>query len=42
MCETIPSIVEGCIDWRDVWESSLRYDYNSIDFDGETFFFRNI
>jgi hypothetical protein len=42
MCESIPSLVEGCIDWRDVWESSLRYDYNSIDFDGETFFFRNI
>ena len=37
----LPSIVEGCIDWYNVWNSSLRYDYNTIEFDGETFFFRN-
>jgi hypothetical protein len=42
MGETIPSAVEGCIDWEAVWESSLRYDYNTIEFDGEVFFFRNI
>ena len=42
LCETIPSIVEGCIDWSVVWSSSLRYDYITIEFDSETFFFRNI
>jgi hypothetical protein len=40
--ETIPSIFEGYIDWEGVWQSSLRYDYNTIEFDGEMFFFRNI
>ena len=42
MCESIPSLVEGCIDWQTVWQSSLRYDYNVIEFDGEAYFFRNI
>ena len=36
-----PSIIEGCIDWQRVWDSGLRYDYNTIEFDGDTYFFRN-
>lgn len=42
LCESIPSIVDGCIDWSAVWSSALTYDYNTIEFDSETFFFRNI
>jgi hypothetical protein len=38
----IPDIVEGCIDWQTVWNSALRYDYNTIEFGGDTYFFRNI
>jgi hypothetical protein len=37
----IPDIVEGCIDWQVVWNSALRYDYNTINFGGDTYFFRN-
>jgi len=37
----IPDIVEGCIDWQVVWNSALRYDYNTIEFGGDTYFFRN-
>jgi hypothetical protein len=42
LCTGIPEILEGHVDWHGVWNSSLRYDYNTIDFDGETFFFRNV
>ena len=38
---SIPDIVEGCVDWQAVWNSSLRYDYNTIEFGGDTYFFRN-
>lgn len=37
----IPDIVEGCIDWQVVWNSALRYDYNTIETNNGTFFFRN-
>jgi hypothetical protein len=37
----IPDIVEDCIEWQAVWDSSLRYDYVTIEFDGSTYFFRN-
>ena len=30
------------IDWERTWDSSLRYDFNTIEFDGETYFFLNI
>ena len=36
-----PDIIEGCIHWRAVWDSALRYDYNTLEFDGATYFFRN-
>jgi hypothetical protein len=39
---SIPDIVEDCINWQQVYDSSLRYDYDSVDFDGFTYFFRNI
>ena len=42
MCTGIPSVLEGHIDWDSVWDFELRCDYNSFEFDGETFFFRNI
>ena len=29
------------IDWQRVWDHSLCYDYNTIEFDGTTYFFHN-
>jgi hypothetical protein len=40
-CTSIPDIVQGCIDWQAVWDSSLRYDYNTITLNNDTYFFRN-
>jgi hypothetical protein len=37
----IPSIVEDYINWQSVYDGELKYDYNSVDFDGSTYFFRN-
>ena len=37
-----PSFIVGCIDWQLVWESALRFDYQAIEFKGNTYFFRNI
>jgi hypothetical protein len=37
----IPDIVMAAIDWQDVWDHNLRYDYNSIETVNGTFFFRN-
>jgi hypothetical protein len=42
MCTGIPSVLEGHIDWDSVWDCELRYDFNEFEFDGETYFFRNI
>lgn len=41
LCQGLPEIVEGCVNWQAVWDSALRYDYNTIEFDGVTYFFRN-
>ena len=30
------------IDWQATWDCNLRYDFNTIEFDGETYFFHNI
>ncbi len=30
------------IDWQATWDCSLRYDMNTIEFDGETYFFQNL
>ena len=37
-----PEFLANCIDWELVWYSSLRYDYQTIEFKGNTYFFRNI
>ena len=37
----IPDIVYAAVDWQDVWDHSLRYDFNSIETANGTFFFRN-
>jgi hypothetical protein len=36
------SLVFHAIDWQSVWDHQLKYDYNTIEFDGEMYFFRNI
>jgi hypothetical protein len=36
------SLVFHAIDWQSVWDHQLKYDFNTIEFDGETYFFRNI
>lgn len=41
-CESIPEIILHAIDWQAVWDHQLRYDYNTIEFDGSTYFFRNL
>ena len=35
------SIFYHAIDWQAVWDHQLRYDYFTIECDGDTFFFRN-
>ena len=37
-----PEFIANCIDWELVWYSALRYDYQTIEFKGNTYFFRNI
>jgi hypothetical protein len=29
------------IDWQATWDTSLSYDFSTIEFDGETYFFNN-
>ena len=36
--EITPGWIENCIDWQLVWYSALRYDYNVIEFKGNTYF----
>ena len=37
-----PEFIANCVDWELVWYSSLRYDYQTVEFKGNTYFFRNI
>ena len=37
----IPDIVFAAIDWQDVWDHNLRYDFNTIETCNGVFFFRN-
>ena len=37
-----PSFIANCIDWSLVWEGTLRFDYQVIEFKGNSYFFRNI
>ena len=41
MVAEIPDIVLAAIDWQDVWDHNLRYDFNYIETVNGTFFFRN-
>ena len=36
-----PEFIANCIDYELVWYSALRYDYNEIEFKGNTYFFSN-
>ena len=38
----IPECVYNCINWDDVWNCELKYDFDSIDFDYSVYVFRNI
>lgn len=40
-CESIPELIYHAVDWQSVWDHQLRYDYSTIEFDGETYFFGN-
>ena len=37
----IPECVLAAVDWQDVWDHNLRYDFASIETVNGTFFFRN-
>jgi len=37
----IPECVLSAVDWQDVWDHNLRYDFNYIETNNGTFFFRN-
>jgi hypothetical protein len=37
----IPDIVLAAVDWQDVWDHNLRYDYSTIETVNGVFFFRN-
>ena len=37
-----PEFIANCIDWEKVWYSELRYDYQTVEFKGNTYFFRNL
>ena len=36
-----PEFIASCIDYELVWYSALRYDYNAIEFKGNTYFLSN-
>jgi hypothetical protein len=36
------SLYYAAIDWQKVWDHNLSYDFNTIEFDGCTYFFRNV
>ena len=36
-----PDFIANCIDWELVWHSALRFDYNAVEFGGNTYFFSN-
>ena len=38
-CFDLPVFV--VIDWQETWDSALCYDFSTIEFDGETYFFHN-
>ena len=36
-----PEFIANCMDWELVWHSALRFDYNAVEFGGNTYFFSN-
>ena len=38
----IPDLVYAAVDWQDVWDHNLRYDYSVIETQNGSFFFRSI
>ena len=36
-----PEFIRNCIDYELVWYSALRYDFNAVEFKGNTYFFHN-
>ena len=38
-CVELPNYV--VIDWKATWDRALSYDFSTIEFDGETYFFHN-
>jgi nuclear transport factor 2 (NTF2) superfamily protein len=38
----IPDIVMAAVDWQDVWDHNLKYDFSYIETNNGTYFFRNI
>lgn len=41
MGESVSEMIFHAVDWQSVWDHQLSYDFNTIEFDGETFFFSN-
>lgn len=41
MCEAPADVIAAAVDWQAVWDHNLKYDFNTIEFDGTTFFFNN-
>jgi hypothetical protein len=39
--ENVPESLEDYINWQAVYDGNLKHDFNSVDFDGSTYFFRN-
>ena len=35
----LPNFISNHIDWQEVWDCELRFDYSTIDYDGVTHFF---
>jgi len=40
-CVNIPDDIRKHIDWQSMWDCELCYDFFTIEFDGETYFFHN-
>jgi len=35
----LPNFISNHIDWQEVWDCELRFDYSTIEYDGVTHFF---
>ena len=38
-CVDMDSLAHLVIDWQATWDTALCYDFSTIEFDGETYFF---